>query len=144
MNIKLSENFSLDELTATTTGLPNQPDEEVEVKLLYLANYVLQPIRNRWGRLKVNSGYRSGAVNKAVGGSETSQHRLGEAADIVPIEADLKAVYRWIVEDSGIAFSQCIYERDSWLHIGLCRFDKPNHEALVFNGRKYERYKGVI
>ena len=147
MNTKLSENFSLDELTATTTGLPNQPDEETEVKLLYLANYVLQPIRNRWGRLTVNSGYRSGAVNKAVGGSETSQHRLGEAADIVPTEADLRAVYRWIVEDSGIAFGQCIYEcvkNGAWIHVSLCRFDKPNHEALVFNGRKYERYKGVI
>ena len=144
MNTRLSENFSLDELTATTTGLPNQPDEETEVKLLYLANYVLQPIRDRWGRITVNSGYRSGAVNKAVGGSDTSQHKDGEAADIVPVEADLRAVYRWIVEESGIAFGQCIYEKDQWIHISLCRFDKPNHEALVFNGRKYERYKGVV
>jgi uncharacterized protein YcbK (DUF882 family) len=142
--MRLSENFPLEELTATDTGLPNQPDEEAEVKLLYLANYVLQPIRDRWGRIDVTSGYRSGAVNKAVGGSETSQHRLGEAADIVPAEADLKAVYRWIVEESRIAFGQAIYERDSWLHVALCRLDKPNREALVFNGKRYERYMGAL
>lgn len=131
--MKLTENFDLAELTATHTGLPNTPGPVEGEKLLYLANFILQPIRDRWGRLRINSGYRSPAVNQRVGGSASSQHCLGEAADIVLLDAPKENVYRWIVEDSRLAFGQCIYESrptGDWIHIGLVRVNKPNHEAL--------------
>lgn len=131
--MKLSENFDLSELTRTSTGLPNEPDDEAEEKLLYLASFILQPIRDRWGKVHLNSGYRSAAVNQRVGGAATSQHCLGEAADLITLEAPLRDVYRWIVEDSRLAFGQCIYELHAtdWIHISLPRINKPNHEALV-------------
>ena len=139
----LTENFSLSELTHTTTGLMNQPDEDSEVKLLYVANYLLQPIRNRWGALKISSGYRSPAVNAQVKGSATSQHRLGEAVDFTPLEAEMKDVFRWLVQDSGIAFGQAILE-PSWIHVALTRLKGPNYQALTFDGKTYRPYTGVV
>ena len=141
--MNLSENFTLSELTVTNSGFPNNPDIKAKEKLLYLANYILQPIRNRWGAVKVTSGYRSAEVNQAIGGVETSQHRLGEAADIIP-SADIKDVYRWIVEDSGLVYGQCILEKNTWIHISLIRFNKSNHDALIYDGSKYTRYNGVL
>ena len=145
--MKLSEDFSYDELIATSTGFSNEPIPKVEEKLLYLANYLLQPIRDRWGAIKVSSGYRSIAVNRAVGGSHHSQHTYGEAADIVPVEADIKDVYRWIVEDSRLKFGQAIYEHrgnSTWIHISLVRTNKPNGEELVYDGRSYRKYEGKL
>lgn len=139
----LTENFSLSELAHTATGLMNQPDEDSEVKLLYLANYILQPIRDRWGALKVTSGYRSPAVNLTVKGSATSQHRFGEAVDFIPLEAEMKDVFRWLVQDSGIAFGQAILE-PGWIHTSLVRVKGPNHQALTFDGKTYRPYAGVL
>jgi hypothetical protein len=86
-----------------------------------------------------------------VGGALTSQHVTGEAADIVPRETDIKEVYKWIVEDSRIPFGQCIYEEKNvsgrkvrWIHISLVRFDKPNNEALIYNGKHYTVYNGHL
>lgn len=146
--MKLSENFTLEELIATNTGLPNRPRENEEEKLLYLASYILQPIRDRWRALKITSGYRSIPVNTAVGGFPTSQHCEGEAVDFYPLEAGIKDVYRWLVEDSKLRFGQAIYEHKSddttWIHVSLIRLTKPYSEALVFNGRGYEPYNGRL
>ena len=63
--------------------MDNTPNEQEKEKLRKLAEDVLQPIRDAWrSPIVVNSGFRSEAVNKAVGGAKNSQHRLGEAADI--------------------------------------------------------------
>lgn len=146
--MKLSENFTMDELTYTATGLDNQPGEAAEEKLLYLVAFLLQPVRDRCGRLRVSSGYRSPAVNQRVRGSDASQHLLGEAADIIPIDEAKATVYRWIVEDSRLAFGQCIYEirpTGDWIHISLPRTNKPNHEALVSpRPGKYIKYLGKL
>lgn len=141
--MKLSENFTFEELVATDTGLPNDPGPAETQKLMYLANYVLQPVRDRWGPVTVTSGFRSHAVNERVGGSPTSQHRKGEACDIVPVEADLEEVYCWIVENSRISFGQCIYEKGEWIHVSLPRLSAPNGEALIFDGRQYGPYGDV-
>jgi len=141
----LSENFTLEELARTCTGAPNEPDDRAREKLLYLANFILQPIRDRWGKLYINSGYRSPAVNQRVGGSDTSQHCDGEAADLITLEAPLQNVYRWIVEDSRLAFGQCIFElrATDWIHVSLPRIHKPNHEALVSpEPGRYIRFTG--
>ena len=85
--MQLTENFSLHEMvkseTALRHGLDNTPgDEEIE-NLRMLCDQVLQPLRNAYGRgIKVNSGFRHPNVNAAVGGSKTSDHCRGQAADI--------------------------------------------------------------
>lgn len=143
---RLSDNFTLAEMIATNTGAPNAPDERATEKLLYLASFILQPIRDRWGLIRVTSGYRSPAVNLKVGGQASSQHLFGEAADIIPLGARITDVYRWIAEESRIAFGQCIYESrgNDWIHISLPRTGRRNREALLspepglflkFNGR---------
>lgn len=81
--MRLTDNFTLKELTKTNTGLPNLiTDLEID-NLSRLCQKVLQPLRDIYGKpIIVNSGYRSERVNKAVGGVPTSQHRRGEAADV--------------------------------------------------------------
>lgn len=81
--MKLSRNFYLSELTKTQQrGLDNTPPPDVIERLKLVAIHILQPVRDHYGIAFIpNSGYRSPAVNKAVGGSKTSQHMTGEAVD---------------------------------------------------------------
>lgn len=104
-----------------------------------LATAILQPIRNQWGGLWVTSGFRSLEVNKKVGGTPSSQHRKGEAADFKPLEADIVQVFKWIVHKSGLHYGQVILE-PSWIHISLPRKDKPNYMALTYDGKEYKAY----
>lgn len=139
--MKLSNDFTLEELTKTDTGLPNVPDEERKAFLLLLAIFILQPIRDRFGKYKVNSGYRGPRVNKEVGGSSTSQHLEGQAADGYPEEANIYEVYRWIVKESGIDFGQCIiYPGKGFIHISLPRPYKPNRQAFICHEGDYLPY----
>lgn len=85
--MQLTNNFSLAEMTKSETalrhGLPNDPTPEVIQNLKLLCEKVLQPIREHYGTsIRVNSGYRAPEVNAAVGGSKTSDHCKGQAADI--------------------------------------------------------------
>lgn len=84
---QLSKNFSLAELTYSSTavnkGIDNTPSADIIANMQILVDNVLQPLREQLGKpLKINSGYRSPAVNTAVGGSATSDHCKGQAADI--------------------------------------------------------------
>lgn len=84
---QLSPNFTLAEMTHSNTavarGIPNNPSAASTASLQVLVDRVLQPLRDRVGRaVRVTSGYRSDAVNRAVGGAAGSQHRVGEAGDI--------------------------------------------------------------
>ena len=81
--MKLSENFTLQELSKTSTGLENTPNKKQTDSLRQLAINVLQPARDALGPIKVTSAYRSQAVNAKVGGVSTSQHTKGEAADLM-------------------------------------------------------------
>ena len=141
--MKLSKNFTLDELTVTSTSGSNIPPGIHKEKLLYVCQFQLQPIRDKFGRVDVNSGYRSEAVNLAIGGSETSQHCKGEAADIRTPDADLWQVYLWILDN--LNFGQCIYEIKGeaiWIHISLPRLDKYNQQALLYTNGIYTTYEG--
>ena len=85
--MNLTANFTLKELTksdtATRLGLDNTPDDEALENLKTLCEMVLQPVRDHYGKgVKVNSAYRSPESNAAVGGSKTSDHCKGMAADI--------------------------------------------------------------
>lgn len=127
--INLSKNFTLEEMVVTNTGLPNIPQDIHKEKLLYLANYIMQPIRDKWGEVTICSGYRSIEVNKVIGGSDTSQHIQGEAADF--ILPDMDKVFDWIV--LNIKFGQCIRESKNikeWIHISLPRLNQVNQQAF--------------
>lgn len=83
----LSKHFTLDELmkspTATRLGIDNTPTAEHLENLRDLVEYILEPLRIHYGRpIIVTSGYRCARLNKAVGGSSTSQHCSGQAVDI--------------------------------------------------------------
>ena len=138
---KITANFTFDELiyspTANRLGIDNTPDKETKEKLIRLAKEILQPIRSKWGSaIVVTSAYRCEALNKAVGGSRTSQHRLGEAADIkVGSKAQNKALFNLIqkmVSNGELKVGQLIDEYGySWVHVSLPRTNgKPNNQVL--------------
>lgn len=137
---KITKNFTYDELiysaTASRLGIDNSPSKDEKEKLVKLAKEILQPIRDKWdGPIVVTSGYRSEALNKAVGGVKTSQHRLGEAADIkVGSKAQNKALFNLIqkmINIGDIKVSQLIDEFGySWIHVSLPREGKPNNQIL--------------
>lgn len=138
---KITANFTFDELiyspTANRLGIDNTPDKETKEKLIRLAKEILQPIRNKWGSaIVVTSAYRCEALNKAVGGVSTSQHRLGEAADIkVGSKAQNKALFNLIqkmVKSGELKVGQLIDEYNySWVHVSLPRTNgKPNNQIL--------------
>lgn len=140
--MRLSKNFSLDELTVTSTSASNEPLSIHRKNLLYLCQYLLQPIRDEFGRVDINSGYRSEGVNLAIGGSAASQHCNGEAADIRTPGADLWKVYLWMLDN--LSFGQCIFEEKGaakWIHISLPRFNKANQQALLFKDGIYTNYE---
>lgn len=133
----MAKYFTLEELCETTTGLDNTPNDEEKEHLEILMD-VLDGVReawtekcseNKWGSpsIIVNSGFRSDAVNKAVGGSKTSAHRLGWAADIEPSNQRMKEFQDFVpkyCEENKILFDQIIKEHpingiSSWLHFGL-------------------------
>lgn len=137
--MQLSENFSIAELTVTDTELYNTPGQVELEKLLYLANYILQPVRNKFGPIRINSGFRSKQVNEKIGGSATSQHCFGEAADIYPLQTSLEDVFQWIKEN--LVFGQLILERKEesrWLHVSLPRIGKQNQMAMTFENGVYK------
>ena len=125
-----SRYFSLAELTASKTAkqrkLSNSPNEEQLGNLTPLATHVLDPLRHAYGApLYVNSGFRSAAVNAAVGGAKNSQHMRGQAADITtgsPTEnrkllAILLANYNTIPFDQVIAEQCNRFGCPRWIHI---------------------------
>lgn len=116
--MKLTEHFSLDELTKTSCGLDNIFTLEVVRNLLYVAFY-LEHLRRFTGPIKVNSGYRSPEVNKAVGGVKNSQHITGSAVDITfGSVSQNKARFEDISRYGG--FDQLILEGGGqWIHLSV-------------------------
>jgi hypothetical protein len=122
MTTQLSHYFTLEEMIASdyarVHGIDNTPPEDVLYNLKHKTCFTLDYIREMLGcPIHINSGYRCPAVNAGVGGSPTSAHTRGLAADIVVPGMSLMDVYKSI-RDSQIAYDQLIFE-NTWLHIGL-------------------------
>ena len=107
-------------------GIKNEPTKAAALNLESLVLNILDPLRAAWGgAIKVTSGYRSAALNKAVGGSTTSAHRYGLAADIVPADRRIAAFKAFCVKwlkDNAVNFDQYIDEvggGSEWVHIGI-------------------------
>jgi len=132
--MNLTENFTLSEMTKSETALrydmDNSPPQEITSNLQALAVHVLQPVRDHYGKgVKVNSGYRSPDVNAKVGGSRTSDHCRGMAADIEIPGVPNHELAEWI--RSNLLFTQVILEfytqgvpDSGWVHVSY------DHENL--------------
>lgn len=115
--MRLSKSFTLAELCVTSVRLDNTPGPKVTESLRVLATDILQPLRDAVGvPVNVTSAYRSPAVNKAVGGAKTSQHVLGEAADIVVAGMSPREVCEEIIRQD-LPFDQLIQEFGRWTHV---------------------------
>ena len=125
--MKLTANFSLEELTKSETALrldlDNTPNDEQLANLVALCECVLQPVRDHFGKgVKVNSGLRTLAVNRAIGSADHSDHVKGMAADIeIPGVANAELA-QWIVDN--LEFRQIILEfytpgipDSGWVHV---------------------------
>jgi len=122
----VTPHFTLAELTVTDhRTLDNTPDPAALANLQRLAKF-LELVKDRLGGrpIMVNSAYRSKAVNDACGSRDTSQHRLGCAADIRVPGMTPDAVVKAVMA-SGLAYDQIIREFDAWTHISI-----PNLPAL--------------
>jgi hypothetical protein len=139
----LSKNFSLDEMTRSSTAkskrIDNTPNEAQIEFMVELCQSVLQPIRDKFGPVKINSGFRSAKLNTAIGGSTSSQHCClnGAAADIY-FKLGRAEVFNWIKEN--LRFDQLIWEfgdenesldgnGPAWIHVSY-NYGKNRNQIL--------------
>jgi zinc D-Ala-D-Ala carboxypeptidase len=114
--------YTMAELTVTSQPYDNTPTPEVTEALQVLNAKILQPITNVFGKIGITSGYRSPAVNTAIGGSTTSQHMKGQAIDFTKVASGrpLSEVFEFIA--TKLDFDQAIWEKGDdgnprWIHV---------------------------
>lgn len=155
--MQLSKNLYLSEVTKSRTakrlGISNEPTKEHLVNLQILAEKIFQPIRDYYGcPIYISSGYRSEALNKAIGGSKSSQHCKGQAIDIdrdghsLPSNAE---IFEYI--KNNLEFDQLIWEFGSntnpdWVHVSYNTNGSQRKQILVAykdsnNRTKYKSYE---
>jgi hypothetical protein len=133
--------FTIEELFASATakakGIDNTPNVQQMINLVYLAAYVLEPLRMAMDEpIKIGSGFRCQKLNKAVGGVYNSQHLKGQAADLC-IDGDIAKGKRWFnyIKDH-LPFDQLIWEHNSkgtyWVHVSFVfpDFGKNRHQVI--------------
>ena len=138
--MRLSENFTLDELTksqeAIRLGINNEPDDEHITNLILLCKNILQPIRNHFKMpVSISSGFRSAELCEAIGSSSKSQHTRGQAADFEIFGIHNKDVSDWIVQN--LDYDQCILEfwnpndpNSGWIHCSYNNEDGNRKQYL--------------
>ena len=134
--MNLSPHFTLEELTITEhREFDNTPDEAELANLKRLAEF-LEKVKEVLGGkpIMVNSAFRCKQVNDAVGSKDTSQHRVGCAADLRVPGMTPDEVVKAIIA-SGIGYDQVIREFDRWTHISVPNkfFDTPRKQALIID-----------
>ena len=138
--MKLSKNFTLKEftksMTATRLGIDNTPQGEHLVAAQELFTQVVQHVRDHFGITRINSGYRSPALNEAVGGSSRSQHCKGQAVDLECDKADNLVVAQWIRDN--LEFDQIISEfytdgdpSSGWVHVTYVSPEENRKKCLT-------------
>jgi len=147
--MKLSRNFTLAEVqrsaTAKRLGINNEIPEEHLSNMQRLIVCLIQPMRDSIGPIRISSGYRSQALNHAIGGSDRSQHSKGEALDLQFFqngEMNNKVIYDWII-NSGLEFDQMINEFDfSWIHISLKETGNRKNVLEAYKSKEgYTQYR---
>jgi hypothetical protein len=144
--VNLSPHFTLEELThsevAARNGWDNSPNQEEIANLQRLA-YLLEKVKEAVGGkpVMINSGFRSKQVNDAVGSKDSSQHRIGCAADIrVPGMTPRQVVEACIT--ASVLFDQIILEFDAWTHISVSSDPTlaPRHSRLIIDKQGTRNY----
>ena len=142
MNTPVTMHFTIEELYASKTakakGINNKPSVQQMINLVYLAAFVLEPLREAMNEpIKIGSGFRSKELNKAVGGVANSQHMKGQAADLC-IDGDRKKGRKWFeyIRDH-LPFDQLIWEKNpktgsEWVHVSFVYqdFGKNRHQVI--------------
>ena len=140
--IRLSKNFALSEMvksaTAERLNVDNSPSDIHLVNLTHLAIHILQPVRDEFGVITINSGYRSPALNAKVGGSKTSQHCNGQAADFESFSTPNPDLAKWIA--NNLEFDQLILEfydgvnpNSGWIH---CSYNLMGNRKKIMTALK--------
>ena len=142
--MKLTENFSLNELTKSQTaerkGIDNTPSAEHQENLKSLCEMILQPIRDHFGQVvSVSSGYRSPELCVAIGSSTKSQHAKGEASDFEIFGVSNKELADYI--DQNLDYDQLILEywkgedepNSGWVH---CSYTNGNNRKQYLRAYK--------
>ena len=140
--IRVSKNFALSEMvksaTAERLGVDNSPSDIHLVNLTHLAIRILQPVRDEFGVITINSGYRSPALNAKVGGSKTSQHCNGQAADFESFSTPNPDLAKWIA--NNLEFDQLILEfydgvnpNSGWVH---CSYNLMGNRKKILTALK--------
>lgn len=141
--MKLTENFTITELIsshiAKAHNIDNYPNAEQIANLKALCENVLQPARDAIGAIKVNSGYRSYALNLKIKGAKNSQHMKGQAADITCYNNAI--LFDWMRKN--LTFDQCIAEygdsvQPGWIHVSYNKSGNRN-EILIINEKGVKR-----
>lgn len=144
MNTPVTMHFTIEELYASATakakGINNKPNVQQMVNLVYLAAYVLEPLRVAIGEpIKIGSGFRCRELNAAVGGVATSQHMKGQAADLC-IDGDMKKGRKWFEYiKNHLPFDQLIWEKNPktgsyWVHVSFVFPDFGKNRRQVIDG----------
>ncbi len=137
--MKLTDNFTLNELvysvTAEANKIDNRPNVKVIANLQKLCEKVLQPLRDYLGcPVIVTSGFRCAELNKKIGGKPNSHHLMGYAADFVVPQRNLKDVFNWM--KSNLPYDQLLFEYNSsgdiWIHVSYVK-DSLNRRMAIDN-----------
>ena len=152
--MKLTENFSLNELTKSQTaerkGIDNTPSPEHQDNLKSLCTYVLQPIRDHFSRVvSVSSGYRSPELCTAIGSKITSQHASGCAADFEIFGVSNKELADYINEE--LEYDQLILEywkesdpNSGWVHCSYSKNDNRKQYLKAFRIDGATKYESMV
>lgn len=147
----ISKNISFREATYSPTairlGIDNTPNDEQLKRMKLVSERCFEPMRTWYGKpIKINSFFRSEKLNTAIGGSDSSQHCLGEAIDI-DVDKDNLKLFNWILQN--LEFDQCIYEfgtslEPDWIHISYTEQRANRNQVLKAvkeNGKTvYKKY----
>lgn len=126
--------FTITELSQSSTaiqkGIDNTPNPDIIKNLESLVEHILDPLREKFGKpIIVNSGYRCPALNKAVGGSKTSHHMTGLAADITGGSVARNRILFSLIQELDLPFDQLIDEKNyKWIHVSFS--EKPRKQIL--------------
>ena len=118
----LSPHFSYAEMTRTNVRQSNEPGIGELENLKVLCAKIMEPCRDLVGPIWITSGFRNYIINTRIGGSPSSQHCKGQAADWVPLSMDLKGAFLKVMESVFVDYDQLIFEVPNglgrgWIHI---------------------------
>jgi len=141
--IKLSKNFTLDEFLKSTValrkGIDNSMPREYLPRIQFLVDTILQPVRDKFGPMKVTSGYRNVDLCIALGSNAESNHARGLAVDIEPYDKDIRLIDILIFINDKLEYKELIaeYFPHGWVHVAASEVNNKRDLKLKDNKHHY-------